>query len=132
MSNNSTSIPAWTLGTALLISAPSTGFLYVHNLEEFTAGIGQRSIATAITLLGAGLIALDNSIDDPEGTPKDITGAAMFLGGIGFFVISTVSDILYVREATDSYNRKQRWHAQVSPAIDPVNKSASLRLSIDF
>lgn len=136
VSNDSHSVPAYLLASAFLITAPSAGFLYIANSEEFWYGSGRRLAATGMILTGMGIAALINSLDiqnyDYEPDALATTGLILIGGGLVYFLWSSVKDIIDVKEETVRYNRNLLRRTNISPSIDPGTLSVGLSLKINF
>lgn len=140
VSNESRSVPAYLLATSFLITAPSAGYLYIQNGEEFWYGTGRRSLAMGAVILGGAFLALNNSLDSTQDLSNkegdsDVLGASgalLILGGAAFFVWQSVVDIIDVRAETERYNRRQKRTTTLSPVIDPQNGIAAVKVRLNF
>lgn len=135
ISNDIRYAPAYLLWTGLFLTAPSSGYLYIRNTEEFWYGTGQRAIGLLGMGIGLGFLRLGLEYDDnlAEQENEILLPSLGFLFGSLYYVIKhTISDITDLREDTERYNERIKRNTQIIPFIDPESNAAGLTLRVSF
>lgn len=120
----------------ILVSAPSAGYLYSYNNDDFWRNTLHRTIAVGITTTGAIILfvdLLDDIFDEEESNPAAVTiGSALMIGGATWFFVSTIRDFIVVRKKVDEYNQSLMNRVQITPMLDPVSKTVGVGLRVSI
>ena len=121
----------------VLVTAPSTGYLYSYNNDDFWRNTLHRTIALGIAVTGAFIIVVsvfdDLFAENADSNPGAVTiGSLFMIGGMSWFYISTFRDFIVVRKKVDEYNQNLLTRVQITPILDPVNKTAGVGFRVNF
>lgn len=123
-------------GLFVLITAPSVGYLYSLNEQEFWRNSGVRLLGTGIFTIGSFIFfvsAFDSLFSgENENTGGEIFGSILMLGGAGIFIYSTFRDFINVRKKVVEYNDSLVQSIEVGPILDPVTNVYGAGIRINF
>ena len=121
----------------VIVSAPSAGYLYSGNNDDFWRNTLHRTIAIGTATTGL-VILLVNSFDsifsdnEASNSGANLFASILFIGGTSWFFISTVRDFIVVRNKVDEYNQNLLNRVQIAPIVDPVHKTAGVGLRVNL
>ena len=124
--------------TFIFITAPSAGYIYSDNWDDFWRNSGHRLIAAGVVTvgmfiwLGSALDGLFDEEDDGSNGAGLAAGSIIMVTGGVLFYFSTFRDFIQVRKKVDEYNSKLLNRVELIPVLDPVNSAAGLGFRVNF
>lgn len=125
-----------TIATVALITAPSFGYLYTDNWDDFWRNSGIRLGGYALFTIGGTIYfvsAFDGIFDDEDSSDgAEVAGAVMMIAGLGIVIYSTFYDFIHVRRKVDEYNSSLVQSVQILPVVDPITGVYGAGLRVNF
>jgi len=125
-----------TLAMGMLITAPSLGYLYTDNWDDFWRNSGIRLGGYGLFTIGGTIYfvsAFDGLFDDEDSSDgAEVAGAALMIAGTAIVIYSTFYDFIHVRRKVDEYNSSLVQSVQILPVVDPITGVYGAGLRVNF